>query len=73
MFMIFVKNIEPQPGTVIPVETGIYIKPNDKTVPFKYREIGIRIEDDVVITDGDTFEQKVAKIKVEDFENVFKG
>jgi Xaa-Pro aminopeptidase len=34
---------------VITVEPGIYIRHDDESVPFKYRGIGIRIEDDVVI------------------------
>ena len=69
------KNIELQPGTVITVEPGIYIKPNDETVPFKYRGIGIRIEDDVVITDGDTCDilSKSSPKKIQDIENVLKG
>jgi hypothetical protein len=32
------------------VEPGIYIAPDDETVAAKWRGIGIRIEDDVVVT-----------------------
>ncbi|XP_038209094.1 xaa-Pro aminopeptidase 3-like [Zerene cesonia] len=32
--------------------TGIYIRPDDTTVPEEFRGVGIRIEDDVLITDG---------------------
>ena len=32
------------------VEPGIYIDSEDKSVPEKYRGIGIRIEDDILIT-----------------------
>jgi Xaa-Pro aminopeptidase len=32
------------------VEPGIYIDANDASVPSEYRGIGIRIEDDVLIT-----------------------
>lgn len=39
-----------EPGCVITIEPGIYIRSDDETVPFKYRGIGIRIEDDVLIT-----------------------
>jgi Xaa-Pro aminopeptidase len=36
-------------GMVVTVEPGIYIPPDDTTVPAKWRGIGIRIEDDVAI------------------------
>jgi Xaa-Pro aminopeptidase len=36
-------------GMVVTVEPGIYIPPDDTTVPPKWRGIGIRIEDDVAI------------------------
>jgi Xaa-Pro aminopeptidase len=38
------------PGMVLTVEPGLYIPPDDKTAPAKYRGIGIRIEDDVLVT-----------------------
>ncbi|ELZ9928857.1 Xaa-Pro aminopeptidase [Cronobacter malonaticus] len=38
------------PGMVITVEPGLYIAP-DANVPEEYRGIGIRIEDDIVITE----------------------
>ncbi len=38
-----------EPGMVITVEPGLYIAP-DADVPAQYRGIGIRIEDDIVIT-----------------------
>jgi Xaa-Pro aminopeptidase len=41
-----------EPGMVCTVEPGIYISPDDDTVPEMYRGIGIRIEDDIHITDG---------------------
>lgn len=41
------------PGTVVTVEPGIYIAPDDMEVPEHFRGIGVRIEDDVVVTDGD--------------------
>ena len=40
-------------GMVITVEPGIYFKSTDLLVPEEYRGIGVRIEDDVLITDGD--------------------
>ncbi len=42
-----------EPGMVVTVEPGLYIAPDAKGVPAKYRGIGIRIEDDVVVTDGE--------------------
>jgi Xaa-Pro aminopeptidase len=41
---------ELEPGMVVTVEPGIYISPDMKSVPAKWRGIGIRIEDDVVVT-----------------------
>lgn len=42
-----------EPGMVVTVEPGIYIAPDAKKVPVRYRGIGIRIEDDVVVTKDD--------------------
>jgi len=39
------------PGMVLTVEPGIYVPPNDKDAPAKYRGIGIRIEDDILVTE----------------------
>lgn len=45
------KNSKPfAPGMVLTVEPGLYIPPDDKSAPSKYRGIGIRIEDDVLVT-----------------------
>jgi Xaa-Pro aminopeptidase len=38
-------------GMVITVEPGLYIQPDDEKFPPEYRGIGIRIEDDIVITE----------------------
>lgn len=40
-----------KPGMVITVEPGIYFKATDLLVPEELRGIGVRIEDDIVITD----------------------
>lgn len=39
-----------EPGMVLTIEPGIYIPANTKKAPKKYWDIGIRIEDDVVVT-----------------------
>ncbi|MBO9662152.1 Xaa-Pro aminopeptidase [Dokdonella sp.] len=41
-----------EPGMVVTVEPGLYVAPDAKGVPAKFRGIGIRIEDDVVVTGG---------------------
>jgi Xaa-Pro aminopeptidase len=40
-------------GHCLTVEPGLYFQVNDRTVPSELRGIGVRIEDDVVVTDGD--------------------
>jgi Xaa-Pro aminopeptidase len=37
-------------GMVLTVEPGLYFQKDDLTVPAKYRGIGVRIEDDVLVT-----------------------
>ena len=38
---------------VVTIEPGLYIQTYDDSVAEKWRGIGIRIEDDVLITEGD--------------------
>ena len=46
------KNSRPfEAGMVLTVEPGLYIPPDAKDAPAKYRGIGIRIEDDVLVTE----------------------
>ena len=39
-------------GMVVTVEPGLYVAPDDETVDAKWRGIGIRIEDDVLVTEN---------------------
>ncbi len=37
-------------GMVFTIEPGFYVQPGDMAAPEKYRGIGIRIEDDILVT-----------------------
>ncbi|MCL1801861.1 MAG: aminopeptidase P family protein, partial [Promicromonosporaceae bacterium] len=39
-----------EPGMVFTIEPGLYFQPDDLTVPEEYRGIGVRIEDNILIT-----------------------
>lgn len=39
-----------EPGMIFTIEPGLYFKADDLTVPEEYRGIGVRIEDDVLVT-----------------------
>lgn len=51
---LYMKNGQPrklEPGMVLTIEPGFYVQPTDTDAPAEFRDIGIRIEDDVLITE----------------------
>ncbi len=41
------------PGMVLTVEPGLYVRPDERNVPKEYLGLGVRIEDDVLVTEGE--------------------
>ena len=63
-----------EPGMVMTVEPGIYVAPDNERVAKKWRGIGIRIEDDVVITkDGNEVLTKDVPKTVAEIEALMAG
>ena len=58
-----------QPGMVTTVEPGFYIQPDSENVPSRYLGIGVRIEDDILVTESgnEVLTAKVPKT-IEDIE-----
>ena len=50
-----------EPGMIFTIEPGLYFQPDDLTVPEEFRGIGVRIEDDIVVT-GTGYESLSAHI-----------
>lgn len=63
-----------EPGMVTTIEPGIYIAPDNKKVAKKWRGIGVRIEDDVLVTrKGHRVLSKDAPKSVADIEALMAG
>jgi Xaa-Pro aminopeptidase len=65
------KEIALAKGMVLTIEPGIYIDENDKDVPKKYRGIGIRIEDNILVTQNsyENLSKEIVK-SIEDIERL---
>lgn len=60
-------------GMVVTVEPGLYIAPDDETVEARWRGIGIRIEDDVLVTpDGNEVLTRDVPKTVDEIESLMK-
>ncbi len=61
-------------GMILTIEPGIYIDEKDKNVPKKYRGIGIRIEDDILVTEDGyaNLSQEIVK-SVEEIEKLYSS
>jgi len=65
------KEIALAEGMVLTIEPGIYLDKKDKSIPKKYRGIGIRIEDDILVTRSGYKNLSVGIAKsVEEIENI---
>jgi len=63
-----------EPGMVLTVEPGLYVSPDNESVEPRWRGIGIRIEDDVVVTNSGCEVLTVAVPKtVEEIERIMAG
>lgn len=63
-----------EPNMICTVEPGLYFSPKDDSVPKEWRGIGIRIEDNVLVTETkpDVLSKKIPK-KIEEIEKVMQG
>ncbi|MBC5763707.1 aminopeptidase P N-terminal domain-containing protein [Ramlibacter albus] len=62
-----------QPGMVLTIEPGIYVRPGDG-VPERFHHIGIRIEDDAIVTAGGCeLITRGVPVKADEIEALMKG
>lgn len=62
-----------EPGMVLTIEPGLYIPPDCSSVAKKWRGIGIRIEDDVLVTkQGHTVLTDAIPKLIDDIENIMR-
>lgn len=62
-----------EPGMILTVEPGIYVQPDNMDVDEKWRGIGIRIEDDILVTeDGHEVLSKDAPKEIDDIEHLMR-
>ncbi|MDP3356609.1 MAG: M24 family metallopeptidase, partial [Polaromonas sp.] len=62
-----------RPGMVTTIEPGIYVRPA-KGVPKEYWNIGIRIEDDALVTDkGCELMTRGVPVKADEIEALMRG
>lgn len=62
-----------QPGMVMTVEPGLYVAPDDDSVDARWRGIGIRIEDDILITqDGWRNLTQAVPTSIDDIEHLMR-
>ena len=60
-----------EPGMVVTVEPGFYVQPDDAAAPAEFRGLGVRIEDDLLVTrDGTEILTSSAPKEVADLERV---
>ena len=63
-----------EPGMMLTVEPGLYIAPDDEDAPEEFRGVGIRIEDDVLVTpEGHEVITHATPKKVADLEALTTG
>ncbi len=65
------KQLKFVPGHVFTIEPGLYFNPKDKSIPKEYRGIGIRLEEDVLITEkGNSVLSQTLPIARDDIEQL---
>ena len=68
------ESVELQPGMVLTIEPGLYLSPDDEELPERYRGIGVRIEDDVLVTaEGNEILTRGVPVRVEEIEALVGG